>query len=141
MGHLSGVVGKRMFHCVVSFVYHFLNFDLIFFILPDFKKGILEFNCYDLGIRDFEQLIHPLDGRFFPAYVKVAGWVILRFFRYAAISSCQIAFSTPLQHSTLSDFLFVTQYSMLAFFSRLTCYLGGTLPEIQCNDWENKPPP
>ena len=48
-----------MFHCVVSFVYHFLNFDLIFFILPDFKKGILEFNFYDLGIRDFEQFIFP----------------------------------------------------------------------------------
>lgn len=130
-----------MFYCVVSFVYHFLNFDFNFFILRDHKKGILECNCDDLGIRDFEQLIYPLDGGFFLSYVKVARWVILRFFRYAAISSCQIAFSTPLQHSTLSDFLFVTQYSMLAFFSRLTCYLGGTLPEIQCNDWENKPPP
>ena len=128
MGHLSGVVGKRTFHCVVSFVYHFLNFDFNFFILRDHKKGILECNCDDLGIRDFEQLIYPLDGGFFLTYVKVAGWVILRFFRYAAISSCQIAFSTPLQHSTLSDFLFVTQYSMLAFFSRLTCYQGGTLP-------------
>ena len=48
-----------MFHCVVSFVYHFLNFDFNFFILRDHKKGILECNCDDLGIRDFEQLIFP----------------------------------------------------------------------------------
>ena len=60
MGHLSGVVGKRTFHCVVSFVYHFLNFDFNFFILRGHKKGILECNCDDLGIRDFEQLIYPL---------------------------------------------------------------------------------